>query len=275
MVLIGWVLSLSSLPRSISHHQEIASSHQRRIYVSCSKSAMSVKGTRRCYLTRWRSQNLRTCNIKMSSRYFASASFFGRANYLACGLQEFYAKCRSSQELIFAAIPWASAGAERSRRAEGRDGIQQKRSHSGGDPTQPRLIPGQEEHYELTVEERLLAELLAANEELTAALRQYDDLERVGIERDTEERSKKETRIDRNVRRLFCPAQITTFTRIVTATLLRYGRRTLGASSAYIRRLVAHPFAVIFSFCFARALSYNHTLARTSAITDARTPHAT
>ena len=49
------------------------------------------------------------------------------------------------------------------------------------------------------MEEKLLAALLNANEELTSALRQYEDLERVGMERDTEERSKKETRIDRNV----------------------------------------------------------------------------
>ena len=51
-----------------------------------------------------------------------------------------------------------------------------------------------------TVEEQLLAALLGANEELLEALRQYDDLERVGIERDAEERSRKETRIDRSVR---------------------------------------------------------------------------
>ena len=31
------------------------------------------------------------------------------------------------------------------------------------------------------------------------ALRLYDDLERVGIEREAEERSRKETRMDRNV----------------------------------------------------------------------------
>lgn len=35
------------------------------------------------------------------------------------------------------------------------------------------------------------------------ALRLYDDLERVGIEREAEERSRKETRMDRNVRLLF------------------------------------------------------------------------
>lgn len=44
-----------------------------------------------------------------------------------------------------------------------------------------------------------MAALLGANEELLEALRLYDDLERVGIERDAEERSRKETRIDRSV----------------------------------------------------------------------------
>lgn len=51
----------------------------------------------------------------------------------------------------------------------------------------------------LTLEEELLAALLASNEELTEALKMYEDLERVGIERETEARSRKETRIDRNV----------------------------------------------------------------------------
>lgn len=50
-----------------------------------------------------------------------------------------------------------------------------------------------------TAEEKLLAALLGANEELLEALRLYDDLERVGIERDAEERSRKETRMDRSV----------------------------------------------------------------------------
>lgn len=35
------------------------------------------------------------------------------------------------------------------------------------------------------------------------ALRVYDDLERVGIERETEERSRKETRMNRDVRCIF------------------------------------------------------------------------
>ena len=51
----------------------------------------------------------------------------------------------------------------------------------------------------MTTEEKLLAAILASNEELLEALRLYDDLERVGIERDTEERSKREIRMDRAV----------------------------------------------------------------------------
>lgn len=56
---------------------------------------------------------------------------------------------------------------------------------------------------ELTPEEQLLADLLAANEELMEALRVYDDLERVGLEREAEERSRKEIRMDRSVRVIF------------------------------------------------------------------------
>lgn len=56
---------------------------------------------------------------------------------------------------------------------------------------------------ELTVEEQLLAALLSANEDLTGALRVYEELERLKIERETEERSKKETRMGHRVRNLF------------------------------------------------------------------------
>lgn len=50
-----------------------------------------------------------------------------------------------------------------------------------------------------TVEEQLLAALLSANQELTDALRVYEDLERVKIEREAERRSRKETRMDPRV----------------------------------------------------------------------------
>lgn len=44
-----------------------------------------------------------------------------------------------------------------------------------------------------------MAALLESNEEITEALKLYEDLERVGIEREAEARSRKETRIDRSV----------------------------------------------------------------------------
>lgn len=91
-------------------------------------------------------------------------------------LKEFSAKCRVSQELIHAQIPWATAGAERSR-LHAEDG-----ANMG----------------EVTREEQLLAELLKANEELTDALRIYDDLDRIAAERTAEiqatERSRREVR---------------------------------------------------------------------------------
>lgn len=62
-------------------------------------------------------------------------------------------------------IPWATAGAERSRA---------QLDHTG---TRRRTD---------TREELLLADLLKANEELTEALRMYKDLERIGVEREVE-----------------------------------------------------------------------------------------
>ena len=121
-------------------------------------------------------------------------------------IQEFYARCRASQELISAQIPWAFAQAERSREAaakegkaveakpkEGRHSVERERDRP---PPSPKK-DGDSDH--LTTEEKLLAAILRANEELLEALRLYDDLERVGIERDAEERSKREVRMDRSV----------------------------------------------------------------------------
>lgn len=96
-------------------------------------------------------------------------------------------KCRASQELIFAQIPWASAGAEQSRVLKDQEGLAKKGA------------PGEESPVELTTEENLLAALLAANAELIEALQQYDDLERVAMERKAEDLSRKETRMDRRV----------------------------------------------------------------------------
>ena len=48
---------------------------------------------------------------------------------------------------------------------------------------------------ELTIEEKLLAALLAANAELLEVLKQWEDLHRLAIERKVEDRSRKETRM--------------------------------------------------------------------------------
>ncbi|KAH9893941.1 hypothetical protein C8Q73DRAFT_745604 [Cubamyces lactineus] len=94
-------------------------------------------------------------------------------------IKEFYARCRASQELISAQIPAKAEPKPReSRRSAERD-------HP---PSSPKKEKSESEH--LTTEEKLLAAILKANEELLEALRQYDDLER--------ERSKKEIRMDRS-----------------------------------------------------------------------------
>jgi len=107
-------------------------------------------------------------------------------------LQEWYRKCRSSQDFIMAQIPWATAQADRSR-----DELLQAYMAS-----QPGVDP---QHLQIPTskEEELLAALLGANEELVEAFRIYDDLERLGFaeqeEREVQERSRKETRLDRSV----------------------------------------------------------------------------
>jgi hypothetical protein len=57
----------------------------------------------------------------------------------------------------------------------------------------------EETPHELTVEEELLAALLESNEALLEALRVYDDLERVAVEREAEEISRRDVRMDRRV----------------------------------------------------------------------------
>jgi len=51
----------------------------------------------------------------------------------------------------------------------------------------------------LTPEEQLLGALLEAHEALSSVLRMYADVERIGIERETLERSRQEMRLDRSV----------------------------------------------------------------------------
>ncbi|KAF8154031.1 hypothetical protein B0H34DRAFT_720086 [Crassisporium funariophilum] len=113
-------------------------------------------------------------------------------------IKEFYIKCRSSQELIYAQIPWASAGAERSRALKDKEGHVRKRTMSND--LNNIMRDAHDVPVEQTLEEMLLAALLGANGELLEALKQYDDMERVAIERKAEDRSRREIRMERRNR---------------------------------------------------------------------------
>jgi len=152
--------------------------------------------------------------------------------------QEWYPKCLSSQELIAAQIPWATAGAEHSRAA--REAQQQratKRPNGQGahnvlsKPHRNMQGSGEESPVELppTPEEQLLGALLEAHEGLSSVLRMYDDLERIGIERETLERSRQETRLDRSVSYLS--------SRFVTATLNFPMQKNVVDEQGYVHRL--------------------------------------
>ncbi|KAI0747857.1 hypothetical protein C8Q80DRAFT_1168796 [Daedaleopsis nitida] len=80
--------------------------------------------------------------------------------------KELLGRARASHELIGSQIPWATTEAERSRRVAG---------------------PAAE-----TVQEQLLATLLSTYEQLAECLRMHEDLERIAIEQEAEERMKTE-----------------------------------------------------------------------------------
>ncbi|KAI0277856.1 hypothetical protein BGY98DRAFT_977023 [Russula aff. rugulosa BPL654] len=126
-------------------------------------------------------------------------------------IKEWYTKCLTSRDLIAAQIPWATAGADRSRAArEAQVQVQQqqqrttKRPNGLGAPnvlSKPhRKGSGEESPVELTPtpEEQLLGALLEANEALTSVLRVHEEIERIGIEREAMERSRQDTRLDRS-----------------------------------------------------------------------------
>ena len=82
----------------------------------------------------------------------------------------------TSSYVIHTQIPWATAGAERSR------------AHAiRSDDRSTRLV---------TTEEQLLADLLGANEELIESMRMYDDLQRLRGDREAEERSRQDIRMN-------------------------------------------------------------------------------
>lgn len=88
-----------------------------------------------------------------------------------------------------AQIPWATAQADRSRE-------ELRRLYLDENGLETRPIP-------TSKEEELLASLLGANQDLLEAFRIYDELELLGVaekeEREVEERSRKETKLDRTV----------------------------------------------------------------------------
>ncbi|KAH7924445.1 hypothetical protein BV22DRAFT_1013288 [Leucogyrophana mollusca] len=115
-------------------------------------------------------------------------------------IREFYAKCRASQELIYTQIPWATSGAERSRAERSSLGHGRTRKSRNHASHPEESSPNSDSPTESTVEEDLLAALLAANEALFEALRMYDEFEQLALEKATEERSRREIRRGRQVR---------------------------------------------------------------------------
>jgi hypothetical protein len=123
-------------------------------------------------------------------------------------IKEWHSKCLTSQDLIVAQIPWATAGADRSRAAREAQQLLQQRTTKRtnglgahnmlGRPHRNKQSSGEDSPVELTAEEKLLGAILEANEALTSVLRMYDDIERIGIEREALERSRQETRLDRS-----------------------------------------------------------------------------
>lgn len=101
------------------------------------------------------------------------------------------AKCVRSHSIVKDQIPWATSNADKSRveRASKFVPPQKVKGDKGALPDQ---VP-----VPLTVEEELLALLLSANESLVEAMNLHNDLERVGIEREAEEISRRDTRMDR------------------------------------------------------------------------------
>ncbi|OSD02798.1 EF-hand [Trametes coccinea BRFM310] len=80
--------------------------------------------------------------------------------------KELLSRARASRELIGSQIPWATTEAEKSHRSASA--------------------------AEQTTQEELLAALLASHEQLTECLKMYEDLERIAIEQEAEERLKTE-----------------------------------------------------------------------------------
>jgi hypothetical protein len=118
-------------------------------------------------------------------------------------LQEYNEKCRASQELIVAQIPWATAGAERSRVAATAKRARESSSDGGANGKLVEKSVNGAATSDLTKEEKLLAALLKANGELIEVFIIYDELEKMAAtemeEREAAKRSMVETKLDRTV----------------------------------------------------------------------------
>jgi hypothetical protein len=111
-------------------------------------------------------------------------------------IQEFQANCRASQQLVVAYIPRANVDAQRSRSAESLSQLNRRPSQTGRRTMQTREDGSP---IDLTIEEELLAALVATDEALQEALRVYDNLERVAKERQAEELSRRFVSMERRV----------------------------------------------------------------------------
>ena len=106
-------------------------------------------------------------------------------------IKEFHKKCENSQQLIIAQIDWATAQAAQSRaRKNAERGVDEGREARETDRDGRKKKRKEEDE---TTEEKLLNALLGANEELQAALRQYEDLATIMVEK----KSRKDVRMDR------------------------------------------------------------------------------
>lgn len=129
---------------------------------------------------------------KESARVLTEALVFTRPEDLSSKpiINEFYRKCFMAHESLTNQMDWAQAEASRSREAV----------------NVHRLMTTDHEQdvNSQTMEEEALGTLFEAHSSLAEAIRQHDELERMAQDeqelRQVRERSRKETRMDRNVR---------------------------------------------------------------------------
>ncbi|KAJ7794776.1 hypothetical protein B0H14DRAFT_2922184 [Mycena olivaceomarginata] len=117
---------------------------------------------------------------------------------------ELHKKCVDSQELIFTQLPWAAEysrkQAEEKKRERVRTGKSSSNTLNWMNPDGNGSVPDLSLSTPVPTVEELLAVLLASNEQLLEAIKLFDDLKRAAGERDVENRSQREVRMDPRVR---------------------------------------------------------------------------